>query len=124
MELRSFPVGIATDFPCPLGNFTTGQNTYKLYMTVEVEYILMNNSALPNEEIRQKHSFFEKEEVKFSNQFYGQDQKFQVVDGNNTVAAEICGNVYTVYDTLPEQELPAIKRDIAWFYMYRHLTKY
>ncbi|MDR1215801.1 MAG: hypothetical protein LBK25_03865 [Treponema sp.] len=33
-------------------------------------------------------------------------------------------NGYKLYDVLPKQDLPAIKRDIAWFYTYRHLTKY
>jgi hypothetical protein len=124
MELRSFPVEIVTDFPCLLGNLMTEQNTYKLSMTKEVEYRLTNASELPDEEVDRKYGFFEKEENRFSNLFYRQNQKFQAVDSNNAVVAEICDDVYTLYDTLPEQELPAVKRDIAWFYAYRHLTKY
>jgi hypothetical protein len=124
IELRSFPVGVVTNFPCPLGNFTTEQNTYKLYMTIEVEYILINDSELSDQEIEQKYGFFRREENEFPNLFYRQNQKFQVVDRDNAVVAEIIDDVYKLYDTLPEHDLSAVKRDIAWFYMYRYLTKY
>jgi hypothetical protein len=56
--------------------------------------------------------------------FYRQGQKFQVLDDSGAVAAELCDDSYTLYNTLPAKDLPAIKRDIAWFYTYRSLTRY
>jgi hypothetical protein len=124
IKLRSFPVDLVKDFPCSLGTLTTEQNTYKLYMTTEVEYLLINDSELLDEEVEQRYGLFYKKENGFSDLFYRKNQRFQVVDGNNTVVAEIFDNGYKLYDVLPEQDLLAIKRDIAWFYTYRHLTKY
>jgi hypothetical protein len=124
MELRFLTIDTVKSFPCPVGTLATEKNAYKLYMTKEIEYILKNNSGRSDEEIEQRFGILEKTENSLSGAFYRQGQKFQVVDDGGAVVAEICDDAYTLYDTLPKQDLSAIKRDIAWFYTYRHLTKY
>jgi hypothetical protein len=56
--------------------------------------------------------------------FLKEGQKFQLVDKNGTVAAEIYGNVYTIYDTLPESEWEDMKQqNIGMFYVYRSIAR-
>ncbi|MDR1215802.1 MAG: hypothetical protein LBK25_03870 [Treponema sp.] len=77
IELRSFPIDIVTDFPYPLGSLTTEQNTYKLYMTTEVEYILINDSELTDEEVEQRYGFFRGMKIDFPTCFTDKTRDFR-----------------------------------------------
>ncbi|MDR0706350.1 MAG: hypothetical protein LBF60_00545 [Treponema sp.] len=125
MELRTLVSrDIIRNFPFPLGTFMAEKNTYKLYLTKEAEYVLVNDSKMSDEEIERRTGIFDQNENDLARLFYRQGQKFQAVDDSGAVVAEICDDSYTLYDTLPKEDLPAVKRDIAWFYTYRSLTRY
>jgi hypothetical protein len=55
--------------------------------------------------------------------FLKQGQKFQLVDKSDVVVAEIYGDTYTLYDTLPESEWEAMKQNIGMFYVYRLIVR-
>jgi hypothetical protein len=54
--------------------------------------------------------------------FYNPMQKFQLIDGQNTVLAEIEKDKYIIYDTTPEAERENLKYAIALIVAFRHST--
>ena len=60
---------------------------------------------------------------KFYNEvFYNPMQKFQLIDEQNIVLAEIEKDKYTIYDTTPEVERDSLKYAIALIVAFRHST--
>jgi len=55
--------------------------------------------------------------------FLKEGQKFQIVDAFSTVVVELCGNTYTLYDTLPQTEWDNMKQAIALFHTFRVFAK-
>lgn len=56
------------------------------------------------------------------NVFYDSMQKFQLLNEENSVVAELEKGRYTIYDSLPETELEGIKQAIALLIGFRHST--
>jgi hypothetical protein len=54
--------------------------------------------------------------------FFNPVQKFQFLNNQNNVVAELHIGRYTIYDTLPEAEIGEMKQAIALFTAYRHAT--
>jgi hypothetical protein len=108
-------------YPYYIGNLMTDTNTYQLYMLLEVEYALTNNTELSDDELRRKYPMID--DNIFATAFYRTDQKFQIIDSSETVVAEIQRDSYTLYDTLPEAERMNMKRDIGWFFTFRKITQ-
>jgi len=54
--------------------------------------------------------------------FFDPAQKFQFLNGQNIVVAELHMGNYTIYDTLPQAVTGEMKQAIALFTAYRHAT--
>jgi len=52
--------------------------------------------------------------------FFNPLQRFQFLDGENTVVAELEMGGYTIYDTLPYAELDGMRRALALLVAFRH----
>jgi hypothetical protein len=98
------PESGAPTFPWWVGDFISGNKhkTYRLYATTEVE-------TVPPYDTKET--------------FFYQMQKFQIVDSENVVVAEIQDGVYTLYDTLPEIERDTMKQNITLFYVVLQASK-
>jgi len=97
------PVEIYADwewnFPFLIGYAHLPKNKYRVYAVVDDS---------PRTVIFEKEIFF------------GQSQKFQFLDKNNRVAAELKNNGFIIYDSVPEKETTALKQAAALLVAYRH----
>jgi hypothetical protein len=96
------PESGAPNFPWWVGDFSSGNKTYRPYATTEVEMFISYDT---------------------SETFFYPQQKFQIVDASNAVVAEIQDGAYTLYDTLPEIERDTMKQNIALFYAALQASK-
>jgi hypothetical protein len=55
-------------------------------------------------------------------EFLRSRQKFQILDGSDTVVAELHGNNYALYDTLPQTEWEDMQQALALFHAFRHIA--
>jgi hypothetical protein len=56
-------------------------------------------------------------------EFLRDGQKFQITDNARAVVAELQGDAYTLYDTLPEAERDSMKQALALFYAFRYIAQ-
>ncbi|MCL2381673.1 MAG: hypothetical protein FWC64_08795 [Treponema sp.] len=87
-------------FPFPIGVIHLGNNRYPIIAVID--NVLYDRSGL------------------LKDIFFDPLQKFQFLDGENAVVAELQTGRYTIYDTLPKEELEGMKQAIALFVAYRH----
>jgi hypothetical protein len=102
------------------GKFISSGGEYKLYAVVEDDYYARYPDFTQRE--RRKISGVRRIDslAKF---FLKEGQKFQLVDKSGAVVAEIYGDLYTIFDTLPEAEWEGMKHNIGMFYVYRLIAR-
>jgi hypothetical protein len=121
--LGGFGVEISS-FPYPLASFYAGGIRYPLYVALEPEYMI-SSDKVSEEELRSKREAILStyKERNLAALVFRRDQKFQVVNKAGLGVAEIQGDTYTLYDTLPESDRPAMRRLIARFYAFIRLAR-
>jgi hypothetical protein len=108
--------------PYRLGSFYIGGVCYPLYITQEVDYALASD-GIPEEELRERRDELLRGYRNLTSLVFRRDQKFQVVNEANIGVADIQGDAYTLYDTLPEADRTALRRLIAQLYTFIRLTR-
>jgi hypothetical protein len=115
---------VITKPPFKWGKFISDAASYGLYSGVETDYYATYPDFTKAEwkiatwapvSSTKLDSYF-----KF---FLKPGQKFQMVNSAGLVVAEIYGNIYTIYDTLPESEWDSMKHNMALFYVYRLIAR-
>jgi len=101
--------GATGDFPFLIGYAHLQNNSYRIFAVLD--NLPGNRMILANSE---DWRFLHREI------FFNPFQKFQLLNHEGTVVAELKGGLYTIYNTLPEKELESLKQAIALFVAYRH----
>jgi hypothetical protein len=92
-----------SDFPFLLGYVVTKTENFRMYAVLDNEPDELN--------------------IYRNGVFFHPLQKIQFLDEQNTVAAEIQENRYTLYDTIPQSEIRAIKYAVALLAVFRHTAQ-
>jgi hypothetical protein len=93
--------------PRSWGDFVLGGRAYQIFSVVEGVYYGWRDA-------RAGSTAYE---------FLRNGQKFQITDNALAVVAELQGDAYTLYDTLPEAERDSMKQALALFYAFRYIAQ-
>jgi hypothetical protein len=93
--------------PHSWGEFVLGGRAYRIFSVVEGVYYGWRDT-------RAESTAYE---------FLRDGQKFQITDNARAVVAELQGDAYTLYDTLPEAERDRMKQALALFYAFRYIAR-
>jgi hypothetical protein len=110
--------------PFKWGTFICDSASYRLYCGVETDYYATYPSFIKAEwKTAQWASIGATHIDSYFTFFLKPGQKFQLLNKAGEVAAELFGNIYTIYDTLPESEWDSMKQNMALFYVYRLIAQ-
>jgi hypothetical protein len=112
---------VIPSIPYRLGSFYIGGIRYPLYIVLEYEYEI--ESSMPKEDIIKQTPYLLKDEKSMYNIVFRRDQKFQIVNELNQGVADIQGDAYTLYHTLPVSAKPGMKRLIAQMYTFIRIAR-
>jgi hypothetical protein len=112
--------------PFKWGIFQCDAASYSLYSGVETNYYATYPSFHPLEWNTARWRYAAPHATHIDTYFtffLKPAQKFQLVNQSGAVVAEIFGNIYTIYDTLPESDWDSMKENMALFYVYRLIAR-
>jgi hypothetical protein len=117
--------GGVTEIPYWFGTFFSSNGMYRLYGVCENEYQINPDNTLLSDDEKEKAMALYKENYSnaVSNFFLDTNQKFQIIDNEDNVVAEIKDDAYTLYDTLPELERINMKQNIGLFHIFYSLVR-
>jgi hypothetical protein len=107
--------------PYQWGIFILDDRKYTIYAVIEDNYYAMYPDFTQME--RGKNAWFGSRVTSRADFFLKKGQKFQIVNIDGVVVSELFGDVYRIYDTLPEHEWGDIKRNLAMLYVFRLITR-
>jgi riboflavin synthase len=105
--------------------FTRDDTAYALYAVREENYYIKYPDYTEADRKKSKLSYIDAAPWadSLSEFFLKPEQKFQLLDKTGVVAAEIMGNRYVIYDTVPESEWDAMRQNIGLFYVFRLIAR-
>ena len=107
--------------PYQFGKFIFGGYEFNFYAVVEKDYRVLDRNFTEADRARIKES---RTVVSTIAEFFVQsDQRFQILNSSNIVVAELIGNTYIIYDSLPKQKWSNMKESIALLYSYRLIVR-
>jgi hypothetical protein len=115
--------GVIAKPPFKWGKFISAVTSYGLYSGVETNYYATYPYFSKAEWEKEKWSPSSTNLDSYFKFFLKPGQKFQLVNKAGEVVAEIFGNTYTIYDTLPQSEWASMKQNMALFYVYRLIAR-
>lgn len=111
-----------SSFPYLLGSFYIKETCYSLYIAKEIEYAL-TSSTIPEEKLFTYHPDLLEGDRELINLVFRRDQKFQVVNEARQGVANMQGDSYILYDTLPISDRQAMKLLIAQLYTFIRVAR-
>jgi hypothetical protein len=96
---------------------------YRIFSVIEEAYYARYPDFSQRERGGKGHGFVGSRVETTAHNFLRDEQKFQILDNSDTVVAERCKDIYTLYDTLLQTEWDNMKQALALFHAFRYMAK-
>jgi hypothetical protein len=101
------------------GDLVLRDKAYRIFSVIEEDYYAKYPDFSQKERGSKQRGFVGGRVETTAHNFLRSEQKFQITDNSRVVMAELYGDVYTLYDTLPQTEWDAMKQALALFHAFR-----
>jgi hypothetical protein len=113
--------------PNSWGELVLGGRAYRIFSVMEENYYVKYPDFSQRERGTERNGivigYLGSRVETTANNFLKSGQKFQITDNARTVVAELQGDAYMLYDTLPEAERDRMKQALALFYAFRYIAR-
>jgi hypothetical protein len=104
------------------GDLVLRGKAYRIFAVIEEDYYTKYPDFSQKERGDARRGFPDSRVETTAHFFLKPERKFQITDNSRVVMAELRGDVYTLYDTLPQAEWDDMKQALALLHAFRYIA--